>query len=87
MSTQIVSPSEANTYLASCSGDEMFALSDMVLFFGEEPRDSEPLNVHPLVVIEEPVLPILDSLDWVVQKVMIFCRFVGLSSEGFKDMS
>jgi len=39
------------------------------------------LNVHPLVVIEEPVLPILDSLDWVVQKVKIFHRFVGLSSD------
>jgi hypothetical protein len=66
------------------SGNEIPALSESVLYSGEEPRDIEPLNVHPLVV-EESVLHVSNSSDLVVQEVMSFCHVVGMSYEGFED--
>jgi hypothetical protein len=58
---------------------------EFVLYYEEDPRDNEPLNVHLLVVIEELVVHASDSFDWVVQKVKSFRHFVGLSCEGFED--
>lgn len=48
--------SKAGTLQVSCSGDDMHPLSQLVFYSGEDPRDSEPLNVPPFTVIEEPVL-------------------------------
>jgi hypothetical protein len=70
--------SEAETSLTSCSEYKMPALSELVLYSREEPRNSKPLNVHPLV-IEEPVLLASNYLDWVLQKVKSFCHVVGMS--------
>lgn len=39
-------------------------------------------HIHPLAVIEEPILPIAKASDWVVQKAKSFCHIVGLSCEG-----
>jgi hypothetical protein len=36
---------------------------EMVLYSREEPRDNRPLIVHPLAIIEEPMLPTSDSLE------------------------
>ncbi len=46
--------SDAGLILANCSGVEMPS-SDLVLYLRKDSRDSEPLNVHPLVVLEELV--------------------------------
>lgn len=54
-------------------------------FSREETRDSEPLIVPPLVIIEEPAMLETGSSDWVVQKVKSFYHIVGLSCEGFED--
>lgn len=70
--------------LAIGSGDEIPALSELVLYSGEEPRDIDPLNFHPLVV-EELVLHVSNYSDWVVQKVMSFCHVLGMSYKGFED--
>jgi len=76
----------------SVAKGEMPSSSKLVPFLllfcwgGEEDfRDSEPLNVHPLAIIEEPVLPISDYSNWVVQKAKSFHKFVGLSCEGFEE--
>lgn len=75
----------AGRSLFSCCGDEDPFCLNLVLYPGEEARDSEPLTIHPLAVIEEPVLPEIVSSDWVVQKVKSLCHFVGLFCKGFGD--
>jgi hypothetical protein len=75
------------TSLVSCCGDEgqAFVFFTLVLYTGEEPGDSKPLTVSPLVVVDN--LTILDSFssNWVAQKVMSFYHVVGLLCEGFED--
>lgn len=39
---------------------------ELVLYYEEDPRDNEPLNVHLLDVIDELVVHASDSFDWVV---------------------
>ena len=76
--TSLLAGSGAGLILAICSGVEVPSL-DLVLYPGEEHRDSKPLNVHPRVVIEELVLPVS------VQKIKSFQHVVRLSCEGFED--
>lgn len=59
--------------------------SNLVLYTREEPRDSKPLTVSPLVVVDNLTIPDSFSSNWVAQKVMSFCHVVGLSCEGFED--
>jgi hypothetical protein len=50
--------SDAGLVLANDSGVEMSPSSYLVLHPREDPRDSKPLNIHPLAIIEEPILPV-----------------------------
>jgi hypothetical protein len=48
---------------------------------GVESRESEPLNINSLPVIEEPILLVAEASDWVVQEAKNFCHIVGLPCE------
>lgn len=56
-----------------------------MLYPRDEPKDSEPLIVPPLVVDDNPTIPESFSSDCVVHKVKSFCHVVRLSFEGFED--
>lgn len=67
-----------SSLFSSCGGAKSSSMA-VVLYLGEELKESEPLVVHPLAVIEEHELPESMSSDWVVQRVKNFCHMVGLS--------
>lgn len=75
----------------SVRGDELHPSSELGFFFflfpRDESRDSEPLSVHPLAVLEEPVVPVSVSgySDWVVQQAKSFYKLVELSCEGYGE--
>jgi hypothetical protein len=70
---------------ASGSEAEMSLSSDLVLHQGVESRESERLNIYPLTVIEEPILPVVEAFDWVVHKTKSFRHIVGLPCEEFEE--
>lgn len=82
--TSLLAGSDAGLILANCSGVEVPS-SDLVLYPVEDSRDSGPLNVHPLVVLEEPVLPLSEASNWVVQKIKSYRCVVRPSCDGFED--
>lgn len=43
-----------------------------------------PLNVHPIAVIEEPILFVVEAFEWVVLRVKSFHHVVGISCEAFE---
>lgn len=67
------------------SGDVPHSSLDVVTYSDEEIKGSEPLNVHPFVVVKEHGEPYSVSSDLVVERVKSFCCVVGLSWEGFED--
>lgn len=73
-----------NGLLCSC-GDVHHPSMAVVTYPGEEVKGREPLDVHPLAVVEELGVPYSVSLDWVVERVKNLCHVVGLSCEGFED--
>lgn len=73
--------------LVTASGSEVETSlsSDLALHQGVESRESEHLNIHPLTVIEEPLLPVAEAFDWVVHITKSFRHIVGLSCEEFEE--
>lgn len=69
--------------LAICSGVEM-SPSSLVLHHEEGSRDDETLNVHPIAIIEETILLVVEASEWVVLRVKSFRHIVGMSCEGFE---
>lgn len=57
----------------------------VMTYLGEEVKESEPLIVYPLAMVEDQGMPYSVSLGWVVERVKSFCHEVGLSCEGFED--
>lgn len=75
--------SDSTLVLARCSGVEMTP-SSLVLHHGEGSRDNEPLKVHPIAIIEEPILLVVEASELVVLRVESFRHIVGMSCEGFE---
>lgn len=75
---------DGSSLFSSCGGPKSSSMA-VVPYPGEELKESEPLVVHPLAIIQEHGLPESMSSDWVVQRVKNLCHMVGLSCEGFED--
>jgi len=76
--------SDSGLIVAKGNGVKMTPSLSLVLHHREGSRVSEPLNVLPLAVIEEPFVPGVEASDWVVQTIKSFHHVVGVSCEGFK---
>lgn len=71
--------------MPSSCGDENHPSTDVVTYPGEEVKGSEPLIVHPLVMVEAQGMPYSVSSNWAAERVKKFYHVVGLSCKGFED--
>lgn len=55
----------------------------MLTYYDEEITGSEPLNVHPLAVVEVQEVPYSVSSYWIVESIKSFYHAVGMAFEGF----
>jgi hypothetical protein len=62
---------EVDKSLFSC-GDVTHPSLVLVTCPYEESKGSEPLNIHPLAVVEEQGVPYSMSSNWVVERVIFF---------------
>ncbi len=60
---------ELNNGVFALCGDMNNPSLAVVNVLGEEVKESEPLLVHPLDVVDEQGVPLLVSPDWVVERV------------------
>lgn len=85
MGVTCLNGSEGEFENGSSCGAELHPYLSMVTCLDEEGIGREPLNIYPLIVVEEQGVNYSVSSDWVVERVKIFCHMVGLSCEGFEE--